>query len=70
VYSTTVPANYCYVIYDFDGGDGVTDVQCYDSNDPVASKVTPTREGYTFAAGILPRPAAVRSPSWIPACVT
>ena len=49
VYSTTVPANYCYVIYDFDGGDGVTDVQCYDSNDPVASKVTPTREGYTFA---------------------
>lgn len=48
-YSTTVRENYCYVIYDFNGGDGITDVQCYDSNNPVASKVTPTRSGYTFA---------------------
>lgn len=49
VYSRTVRDNYCYVIYEFNGGDGVTDVQCYDSNDPVAPKVTPTRSGYTFA---------------------
>ena len=48
-YSTTVRDNYCYVIYDFDGGDGETDVQCYDSNNPVAPKVIPTRSGYTFA---------------------
>jgi uncharacterized repeat protein (TIGR02543 family) len=48
-YSTSVRENYCYVIYDFNGGDGITDVQCYDSNNPVASKVTPTRSGYTFA---------------------
>ena len=48
-YSTTVRDNYCYVIYDFNGGDGETDVQCYDSNNPIAPKVIPTRSGYTFA---------------------
>ena len=48
-YSRTVPDNYCYVIYDFNGGDGETDVQCYDSNSPSSPFVTPTRSGYTFA---------------------
>ena len=49
VYSRTVPDNYCYVIYNFEGGDGETDVQCYDSNNPVAPYVIPERSGYTFA---------------------
>jgi uncharacterized repeat protein (TIGR02543 family) len=48
-YSRTVPDNYCYVIYNFEGGDGETDVQCYDSNNPVSPYVIPTRSGYTFA---------------------
>lgn len=48
-YSRTVPDNYCYVIYNFEGGSGETDVQCYDSNNPVAPYVTPVRSGYTFA---------------------
>lgn len=48
-YSRTVPDNYCYVIYNFEGGSGEADVQCYDSNNPVTPYVTPTRSGYTFA---------------------
>jgi uncharacterized repeat protein (TIGR02543 family) len=49
VYSRTVRDNYCYVIYEFEGGDGETDVQCYDSDHPVKPYVIPVREGYTFA---------------------
>ena len=49
VYSRSVPENYCYVIFEFNGGEGETDVQAYDSNLPAEIRVTPTREGYTFA---------------------
>ena len=49
VYSRTLPDNYCYVIYELNGGKGQTDVQCYDSNLTDEIRVTPTREGYTFA---------------------
>lgn len=49
VYSRTVPDNYCYVIYEFNGGEGITDVQAYDSDLPAEIRVIPTREGYTFA---------------------
>ena len=49
VYSRTVPANYCYVIFEFNGGEGETDVQAYDSDLDAPIRVIPTREGYTFA---------------------
>lgn len=49
VYSRTVPDNYCYVIYEFNGGEGETDVQAYDSDLDAPIRVIPTREGYTFA---------------------
>ena len=49
VYSRTLPDNYCYVLYEFNGGKGETDVQCYDSDLTDAIRVIPTREGYTFA---------------------
>ena len=49
VYSRTVPDNYCYVIYEFNGGDGETDVQAYNSDLDAPIRVIPTREGYTFA---------------------
>lgn len=49
VYSRTVPDNYCYVIFEFNGGEGETDVQAYDSDLDAPIRVIPTREGYTFA---------------------
>lgn len=49
IYSRTAPDNYCYVIYEFNGGDGEADVQAYDSNLDAPIRVIPTREGYTFA---------------------
>lgn len=49
VYSRTIPDNYCYVIYEFNGGEGETEVQAYDSNLDAPIRVIPTREGYTFA---------------------
>lgn len=49
IYSRTVPDNYCYVIYEFNGGDGEADVQAYDSDLDAPIRVIPTREGYTFA---------------------
>ncbi len=49
VYSRTVPDNYCYVIYEFNGGEGETDVQAYNSDLDAPIRVIPTREGYTFA---------------------
>lgn len=48
VYSRTLPDNYCYVLYDFNGGTGETDVQCYDSDLTDAPRVTPSKDGYTF----------------------
>ena len=49
IYSTSAPDNYCYVIFEFNGGKAETDVQAYDSNFPTEIRVTPTRAGYTFA---------------------
>lgn len=50
VYSRKVLDNYCYVILEFNGGEGETDVQAYDSDLPAEEiRVIPTREGYIFA---------------------
>ena len=49
VYSKTVLDNYCYVIYNANGGTSDISVQCYDSNNPAKLLPTVTREGYTFA---------------------
>ena len=49
VYSRTVPENYGYVMFEFNGGEGETQVQAYDSDLDAPIRVTPTREGYTFA---------------------
>ena len=48
IYSRTVPQNYCYVIFEFNGGEGETEVQAYDSDLDAPIRVIPTREGYTF----------------------
>lgn len=48
VYSTTVPANLCYVKYDANGGTTDMKVQGYDSTDPVAPAAVPERSGYDF----------------------
>ena len=48
VYSRTPPENYCYVIYDANGGTSTPRSQGYDSNEPVAPYPTPTYDGYTF----------------------
>ena len=48
IYSRTVPDNYCYVIFEFNGGEGETEVQAYDSDLDAPIRVIPTREGYTF----------------------
>ena len=47
VYSRSVPENLCYVLYEFNGGDGKTDVQAYDTEDEI--RVIPTKTGYEFA---------------------
>ena len=48
IYSRTVPENYGYVMFEFNGGDGETQVQAYDSDLDAPIRVIPTREGYTF----------------------
>ena len=47
-YESGIAQNFCYVRYEPNGG--VTDikVQCYDSNNPVALRATPSYEGYKF----------------------
>ena len=47
-YSRTVPENYCYVIYDANGGTVWPRIQGYDSNESVEPKSEPTFEGYQF----------------------
>ncbi len=48
VYSRTPPENYCYVLYDANGGTASPRSQGYDSNTPVAPYPTATYAGYTF----------------------
>lgn len=48
VYSMTVPSNYCYVLFDANGGSSDVRVQGYDSNVPVAPIAIGTYEGYIF----------------------
>ena len=49
VYSRTVPDNYGYVMFEFNGGEGETQVQAYDADLDAYIRVIPTRAGYTFA---------------------
>jgi GH24 family phage-related lysozyme (muramidase) len=48
VYSTSLPANYCYVQYDANGGYTETVTQGYDSNEKPAVRSVPTYENYVF----------------------
>lgn len=48
VYSQTPPENYCYVLYDANGGSTSPRSQGYDSNLTAAPYPVATREGYTF----------------------
>lgn len=48
VYSTTPPANYCYVLYNANGGKTNPRIQGYDSNLTATPIPTPTYEGYGF----------------------
>ncbi len=48
VYSQTPPDNYCYVLYDANGGTTSPRSQGYDSNLTAAPFPVPTMEGYTF----------------------
>lgn len=47
-YSQTPPENYCYVLYDANGGTTSPRSQGYDSNLTAAPYPVPTRAGYTF----------------------
>ena len=49
VYSQDLPANYCHVYFDVNGGEKVPRVQCYDVNDPVAPAEKPTHATMYFA---------------------
>ena len=49
VYSQNLPANYCHVYFDVNGGEKVPRVQCYDTNDPVAPAEVPTHKTMYFA---------------------
>lgn len=49
VYSKNRPANYCYVIYETNGGTIEDCVHGYDINLGAAAPITPTYAGYTFA---------------------
>ena len=49
VYSQTPPDNYCYVLYDANGGKSEPRSQGYNSEWPVAPFPVPVYEGYTFA---------------------
>lgn len=48
MYSTSVPANYCYVIYNAMGGKVNYRVQAYDSNLTAQPRSTVSYDGYTF----------------------
>lgn len=48
VYSSAVPENYCYVLYNANGGSVDIRVQGYDAASPVAPVALPTYEGMTF----------------------
>ena len=48
VYSQTPPDNYCYVIYDANGGEVSPSSQGYDSNLTAVPNTEATYEGYTF----------------------
>ena len=49
IYSTSAPANYCYVLYDANGGTVSPRSQCYDANNPAQIKVNKIeRTGKTF----------------------
>ena len=48
VYSRTAPENYCYVLYDANGGTTSPRSQGYDANLTAAPFPVPTYEGYTF----------------------
>lgn len=47
-YSTTPPENYCYVIYNANGGSIDGRIQGFDANLPVDFAATPTYSGHTF----------------------
>ena len=48
-YSTALPANYCYVQFNANGGTSEIITQGYDSNEaPVAIRAVPVRQNYTF----------------------
>ena len=47
-YTNVKPANYTYVLFNNNGGDGSARVQGYDSNLIAYVKSTPTRDGYKF----------------------
>lgn len=48
VYSTTPPSNYCYVLYNANGGKTNPRIQGYDSNLTATPIPTPAYEGYGF----------------------
>lgn len=48
IYEDSVPENYCYVLFDANGGTSDVRVQAYDSNITASIIATPTREGYIF----------------------
>ena len=47
-YDINVPANYCYVRFNPNGGTSEIKTQCYISDSPVAIRAVPTYEGYNF----------------------
>ncbi len=48
IYENAMPENYCYVLYNANGGTSNIRVQAYDSNITASIIATPTREGYFF----------------------
>ena len=48
-YGDYAPENYCYVLYDANGGTKDVSAQGFDCNLPAEPLSRPTREGYTFA---------------------
>ncbi len=47
-YDINVPANYCYVRFNPNGGTSEIKTQCYISDSPVQIRAVPTYEGYNF----------------------
>lgn len=48
VYSATAPSNYCYVLYNANGGAASPRIQAYDSDLTAEPIPTPTYDGYSF----------------------